>query len=585
MIRAFVFLELTSLRNGFVQRLRRLRQPRYLLGAAVGALYMYFTFFRHLAGPNNGNHFRPPTEHLSPAAIPLLEPLGALILLTFLFAAWIFPSGRATLNFTEAEIAFLFPAPVSRRTLIHFKLIRAQLGVFVSSVFLALVAQRVSPLGGSGVVHVLGWWLVLAFIHLHLLAAAFTRDRLFDAGVTHLQRRAFFILLFGALVFVIWRWIQSAPLGLALADATALPAVLHGLFDLPVLRVVLWPLRLLLRPFFAADSLAFLAALPAALLLFALQYAWVIKAETRFEEASIARAAKRARQVAERRAGEPAVRRGSIRLRKEPFTLRPLGPRALAFYWKTLLDLPALAQPKSFGLLFVLLMGAMCWMLAHPGLHSFARGFAMGVATLGGYAMLLAPAVFRRNAQRLLDNMDVFKAYPVSGWEVVAGELSCPVVLVCLLEWTVLAVVGVAAASGVLMPRPQPGLILAAAAGIALLIPPVAGLLFTINFAAILYFPAWISSRDQSGPGVERLGQRLIFVAGYAFVLLVALVPAVALGGGAFLLGRWLFSLLVLPAIAGALLGASILAVELALVIRWLGRRYDTFDLTSELPR
>jgi len=47
MIGALVYLQLTSLRNALSQRLRRLRQPRYLVGAIVGLAYFYFFFFRH----------------------------------------------------------------------------------------------------------------------------------------------------------------------------------------------------------------------------------------------------------------------------------------------------------------------------------------------------------------------------------------------------------------------------------------------------------------------------------------------------------------------------------------------------------
>ena len=69
---------------------------------------------------------------LSPEHLQLFELVGALALFVIVLLAWIIPHERAALTFTEAEVAFLFPAPVSRRTLIHFKLLRSQLRIFFS---------------------------------------------------------------------------------------------------------------------------------------------------------------------------------------------------------------------------------------------------------------------------------------------------------------------------------------------------------------------------------------------------------------------------------------------------------------------
>ena len=59
--------------------------------------------------------------------------------------AWIIPHQRAALTFTEAEVAFLFPAPISRRALIHFKLLRSQTAILFTTLLLTLVTNR---LGG-----------------------------------------------------------------------------------------------------------------------------------------------------------------------------------------------------------------------------------------------------------------------------------------------------------------------------------------------------------------------------------------------------------------------------------------------------
>src|SRR5689334_3849550 len=126
MAAALLYLQFCSLKNRLLVRIKRLRQPKYLVGAMVGALYFYFYFFRYLfALPG-----RPATRlNLGVAAenLALFEALGAAVLfLAVLLLGWVLPHERAALAFSEAEVAFLFPAPITRRGLIHFKLLRSQ---------------------------------------------------------------------------------------------------------------------------------------------------------------------------------------------------------------------------------------------------------------------------------------------------------------------------------------------------------------------------------------------------------------------------------------------------------------------------
>src|SRR5438105_125488 len=98
------YLLLTSLRNGLVARLKRLRQPKYLFAALIGAAYFYFYFYRFLFGGGFGGPGRtsgPPV--LVDAA---WQSIGAAILLVaVLVFAWILPGSRAAITFAEAEIA------------------------------------------------------------------------------------------------------------------------------------------------------------------------------------------------------------------------------------------------------------------------------------------------------------------------------------------------------------------------------------------------------------------------------------------------------------------------------------------------
>ena len=59
MISALLYLQYHSIRNRTVMRIKRLKQPKYLVGGIVGGLYFYWYFFRVLfAAPGRGQPSR-----------------------------------------------------------------------------------------------------------------------------------------------------------------------------------------------------------------------------------------------------------------------------------------------------------------------------------------------------------------------------------------------------------------------------------------------------------------------------------------------------------------------------------------------
>ena len=143
---------------------------------------------------------------LSPEHLLLLELGGALALFVIVLLAWIIPHERAALTFTEAEVAFLFPAPVTRRNLIHYKLIRSQMRIFFSVVILTC-----SPGGSAAIrlIHALGWWLILSTLNLHFLGSSFTRTLLLDRGISNWLRRLLVLGLAAAMAAGVWLWAKQ----------------------------------------------------------------------------------------------------------------------------------------------------------------------------------------------------------------------------------------------------------------------------------------------------------------------------------------------------------------------------------------
>src|SRR5437879_969502 len=135
-ISALLYLQFHSVKNRLLRRLGRLKQPKYLLGGIAGAIYFYFYFFRYMFRTYSGANAV--LSATSPRDLALYESIGALILLIIVLLAWFVPHQRAALAFTETEVAFLFPAPISRRGLIHYKLLRSQTAILFTTMLLTL---------------------------------------------------------------------------------------------------------------------------------------------------------------------------------------------------------------------------------------------------------------------------------------------------------------------------------------------------------------------------------------------------------------------------------------------------------------
>jgi hypothetical protein len=175
--------------------------------------------------------------------------------------------------------------------------------------------------------------------------------------------------------------------------------------------------------------------------------------------------------------------------------------------------------------------------------------------------------------------MDLLKAAPLPGWQLALGELLAPMLVLAAAEWLLLAMALFAVLLGGVHAVPA-GTAVAGAIGAALLVPPLCGLLLCLPFAGVLLFPAWVG-RPRGGGGVEVMGQRLIFFGGYVLVLAVSLLPAAIVGGIVAGAVYWAAGPLAALPVFGVV-GAAVLAGELMIAVRWLGRRIERYDLSQE---
>jgi hypothetical protein len=574
-LRAFAYLRAMSAYNAVRSRLKRLRQPKYLVGALVMAAYVGV----FLVGPMLVSR-QPPLPGGASHGLVLFSGLAALGLMVAVATAWLLPGNRAALTFSEAEVAFLFPAPLSRVALINFSLLRSQIAIFLSAFVLSLVLGRGRGLPGNAWQHATALWLVMATLGLHFLGASFAHERLFEAGWRPWLRRLVGGLLLLAMIGGLIAWVAAhvhAPRAEDLVDGAAFAAWLRPILETPPAGAVLAPFRWLVAPLFSGGSPGWGRTLLPAFALLALHYLWVVRSHVAFEEASIDRAQKRAQRAQAFREGRPAFRLSGNTAGKPAFALAPRGPATVAFLWQGLIGAGPAGRPRN-ALLLVAVIAVVVFGLAQTPWRVAVASFAIPLFALAAMAPMTGAVTAQRSLRDTLDRLDILKAMPLTGWQLALGQLLTPVLFVVAAQWLLLLASGMArvATGGSILGA------LPAALVLVLMSPPLAMLILCLPFGGILLFPAWANAISSRGGGFEVAGQRILFGLMFMVGLFCIALPAALLGGGLWLLAAFL-GMPNTGLVVGGLAATAVLVAELWLVLRSLGHRIDRFDVSQEL--
>jgi hypothetical protein len=401
-----------------------------------------------------------------------------------------------------------------------------------------------------------------------------------DRGISNRLRR---LLVFGlalAVAGAVWVWAKRTLPALGPADTANLNATLdyaqRVLTAGPALYL-LYPFRLVVRPFFAPDAAAFFAALPPVLLIFLLHYLWVIYSDVAFEEASLEASQKLAARVAAARAGNWRGVKKNQKARRPWFRLTATGPPAPALFWKNLIGVGQVFSVRLWIIIAVVIVIFGFVLAGQARNHGISMVAAFCVAFALGYSLLLGPQLLRLDFRNDLPLADILKTFPMRGWQIALGEILAPVAVLAAFQWLLLLF-----GAGLIfcLPVKPEALFLAIACGAAFLLPVLDVLLMLIPNAAVLLFPSWIQTGRDSPRGVEATGQRLIFALGQMLVLLLALLPAAAAFTGIF----FLFYFTLGPAVAvpvASLAATLVLAAEAGFGVMLLGKLFERFDVTE----
>lgn len=559
MIGTFWFLTRRSLANRIQRQLSRLKEPRYAIAllAAFGYLYLFL--------------FRRPDAASSEAAATrfqtLVSVLGSLFILFAVVRWWVFGGDRSALTFSAAEVQFLFPAPVSRASLIRWKLFRSQILILINTVVWILIARRARP-PLPFPVYLVSLWTLFTTLSLHRLGASLTR-----AGVaTHWRtglRRQWLPLSIAAIAATVLA-VSLAGSWPALMDrccGMSFWTLLNQLITEPPASIVLYPFRLVMAPVAASDLDSWFRLFFPAFGLLVVHYVWVIRSNAAFEESAVLASAEHAERIARVRSSGPEPSRVG---RRQLVRLDPRGWPGGAIVWKNLL---AIVRGSLSGRTLVMILILGIAMTLALGVER--GGFSELVGTIGvvmtAMLLLMGHNWVRNDLRQDLAYLPLLRSYPLPGRSIVTAEIISSTLALTVLQYGFALV----AAFGM---RHRPELAPYLTLGTILLVVPALLLVLntivlTIQNAGALLFPTWVRFDRVRPGGFETMGQNILTS---GFTILLTLVGLIVPAGVAFTLftvgAPTLGRAAALPAAVGFVAAA---AVEITALLVWMGRLFD----------
>ena len=566
---ALLFLYRRSTANRLRAQVKRIRNPRYVFAVLMGVLYIWWALFRNTrlgGGPL--------------AAVGRTDafvPLVAALLLVAVARWWVFGSDRSALAFAPAEVQFLFPAPVSRRALVHAKLLRNQFAILLNSLIWTVLLRGE---GGSAV----GWrrgialWLLFSTLSLHRLGASIVRANAVDNAGAGRRRSSVPVAIFAALLAAVSYGILARMDALKLASLQGVRALALAIIDAlrePVPAFALWPARSLIEPVFTTGASPWMGAIPFSFGLLLLHYLWVVRLDSAFEEAALEATQHRAERLQRFRTsqlGQTRSRKGKLaRVPALALTGRP----EIAIVWK---NVAAAIRGGSWRTQLVsFTIGLAFFAAISRSASAGASDIFIGVAFGWGAMLLFVGPLWMRFDLRLdLQRLAVLKTMPLSGRSIVAAEISGVTILHTITIWSLMTV-------PLVMLLQDPELVVQSGASIplflavAIAIPVFNGLMFTVQNGTALLFPAWVRLGTEAR-GFETMGQNLLTTGATTLVVAVALVFPVGIG----LLTVWLTrGLGDWSYLLASMLGALVVLLELWPVVSWLGTVFENTDVTE----
>lgn len=561
-----------------------MREPRYLVGAMAGAAYFWFFFFRR--------------THNSSVALARIRDLSfntvivdfaSVVVLLMMIAAWALPRDSGGLDFSEAEIAFLFPAPLRRRDLLLYKILRAQPQALFSAVILTIVGTRQG--------YFIGTWIAFSVMSVYFTMVSQGRARLRLFRISFLPRLGAVALIIGALYALVLR--QLHGVGPVTVPANYQQTVKAGIssrvaieafFQKPAIATILF-----IPKFFASaalpGSLSTLAISVLAVAALGVLFFFIAAAlNVSFEEASIGASQRRAARLDRQRSQRVGA---FVMFRRAPplFKLAETGPVETAIVWKNLIALMrnSIAWVVIMVVITAGMVGLAFWSARSTTEHAMYLVFGTMLLIIAASFPLIGPNAFSNDLRLDMPRLEVLKSYPITGERLVAAEIAAPLVVISILEMMFASCASLLIGLGeqALGAHANRWLLMVATpqfiVTVLLLTIPVCAIQLLIRNAVPVLFPGWAVRSKDEPRGFVMTGQRLITLAGNLLVLVVALVPAAIVFAPSLWLAYKFFSGNAAFVAVATMPAVAVLAGEFWFGVKALGAQFETLDVSNEL--
>ena len=566
MLSASLYITVCSMKNRLGRWLRRLREPRYLVGLVLASAYFYFTLVVRMNAVRGGARAR--ALNAFPTFAGLAPLVGGAVLLVAAAISWMVPTSGRLLDFPESEVQLLFPAPVTRRSLLLHRLMRSQGGLLFASLIPALAFAV--PAGTTLTIRAaLGVWILLVTARVYFSAIALSRSQLSspDPQLRRLARLPIGLLLLA--IVVVGRTVARVYLASRDAGFDAAAAAYTAALSTGPARVALLPFVALMRPFFEPEWRSYVAALGVAALVPVLCMVWLLVIDHAFQGESML--------PADRPDRRPIAGKATYVARPAAWTLAPVGRPEGAFVWKAAMQMLRVVDRRVI-LRVVLILVSMSLLVV---LSTRSRAVPAIAGTFTAFAsiyiVLLAPQILRLDIRQDLQHLELMKTWPIRGAALVRGEMTAPALALALAMWLMIALAFMF--SGAAFPRALLTWRLGLAGAGALLGPAMIFGQYTVHNGFALMFPGWVPLGSGRPRGLDAMGQRLLTLGATWLTLAVMLLPGAAVSAV-----LWLAFYRFLGAgtlVVCALVCAATIALEILMMTEWLGPLFDRLDLAS----
>ena len=566
---ALWYLYSRSWRNRMLLQLRRLKQPRYIIGALAMSAYIVSLLIR------------PSTEVAAVTELNLLDfrqLLSIAGIAVALGAWWLAAPSDNALAFSPAEVYFLFPAPVKRRTLVQARLFSVQAVLLVQVVIWTMLLRR----GGgdlNGAMRATGLWVLFTTISLHRLGATLARTHAPDVprrapvaktiAISYLFILAIAVATTAGAAMDTWRGaVANGTFGAArvIDRMMASRLAVQTIIDDSLVRALLLPIRALTAPAFARNAATWLLTIPGAVAVLLLHYYWILRDPQPFEELAVGSSARFADRVARMRRGASFARMRDSRI---GWTLALQGNPAIALAWKNVTAAVRTFRPRPLIITILVVVAVVATTSrggpGDAGRDALRSAFSTTFISIFVAAVLTAPAWFRLDLRHDLAHLAFLKTAPLPAHTIIATEV---------ITAATIMTVGMGLLFGppaFLLLRGMGGPLGAVGLGFALIggtlaLGGINLLHVTLYNAVALWLPAWVplNQGGASTGGASVVGQVYITLIGIMTVLGLLLAAPLAAGYGV--------AQLLAPYLPFRVSAPICLAVGLiAILLEWLG--------------